>query len=89
MEITEIRGLVEAVLPDSRISVDGEGCNFSITVVSPAFEGLTTVRRHRMVLGAMQQPLATGALHAVSVKTYTPEEWEQRRQHEPRAEPAS
>ncbi len=80
METDEIRALIEAVLPDCRILVDGEGCNFSITVVSPAFGELSTVRRHQRVLGALQQPLASGALHAISIKAYTPTEWEQRRQ---------
>jgi len=87
MEISEIRALIEAVVPDCRISVEGEGCNFSITVVSPAFEGLTTVRRHQKVLGAIQQPLATGALHAISVKAYTPEEWDQRQPSNAAASP--
>lgn len=76
MEISEVRGLIEAALPDSRVAVEGEGCNFSCVVVSPSFQTLGPVQRQRLVLTAVQAPLATGALHAISVKAYTPEEWE-------------
>jgi acid stress-induced BolA-like protein IbaG/YrbA len=74
MEIEAIRQMIENVLPDSRLAIEGEGCNFSITVVSQSFEGLNTVKRQKLVLGALQQPLATGALHAISMKTQTPAE---------------
>lgn len=76
MEISEVRGLIEAALPDSRVGVEGEGCNFSVNVVSPAFAELKPVQRQRLVLAALQAPLATGALHAISIKAHTPEEWE-------------
>jgi acid stress-induced BolA-like protein IbaG/YrbA len=78
MEISELLAMVQAVLPDSLVSVDGEGCSFTLTVISPAFEGLTLLRRHQTVLAAVQEPLAQGTVHAVSVKTYTPEEWSRR-----------
>lgn len=74
MEIEAIRRMIEDVLPDCRLAIEGEGCNFSIAVVSQSFEGLNTVQRQKLVLGALQQPLATGALHAISMKTHTPAE---------------
>lgn len=77
MEISEVRQLIETALPDCKMSVDGEGCNFSVKVVSTAFEGLSPVKRQQLVLAALEGPLSTGALHAVSMKVYTPEEWSQ------------
>jgi acid stress-induced BolA-like protein IbaG/YrbA len=77
MDISEVRSLIEAAIPGCRIGVEGEGCNFSVQVVSEAFEGLSPVKRQQKVLAALHEPLATGALHAISMKVYTPEEWAQ------------
>ncbi len=76
MEISEVRSLIETAIPDCRIAVEGEGCNFSVRVVSDAFEGLSPVKRQQKVLAAVREPLATGALHAISMKVYTPGEWD-------------
>jgi acid stress-induced BolA-like protein IbaG/YrbA len=75
MEISEIKALVESELPGCRLDVAGEGCNFSMRVVSEAFEGLSPVKRQQKVLAALQSKLATGELHAVTMNVYTPSEW--------------
>ncbi|MGZ8216783.1 BolA family protein [Methylomagnum sp.] len=75
MDISEVRNLIETALPGCRLSVDGEGCNFSVKIVSEAFEGLSPVKRQQLVMAAVQEPLSTGALHAISMKVYTPAEW--------------
>ncbi|MCU0782237.1 MAG: BolA/IbaG family iron-sulfur metabolism protein, partial [Akkermansiaceae bacterium] len=46
-------------------------------VISARFAGLTPVKRQQQVLAPVTEWLTTGALHAFSVKTYTPEEWAQ------------
>ncbi|BBL72052.1 BolA family protein [Methylogaea oryzae] len=76
MDVADVRNLIEAALPDCRVAVEGEGCNFSCVVVSPGFQALGSLQRQRLVLAALQAPLASGALHAITVKAYTPEEWE-------------
>ncbi|GBE81098.1 bola-like protein [Sparassis latifolia] len=47
--------------------------HFSIQVVSEAFRGKTTMQRHRMIYSALSDELSQG-LHALSLKTKTPEE---------------
>ncbi len=76
MEIAEVRGLIETGLPGCQTTVDGEGCSFSVVVVSEAFEGLSPVKRQQRVLETVREPLGTGALHAISMKVYTPPEWQ-------------
>lgn len=78
MEISAIEKLIQSDLEDAQVFVEGEGCNFSVTVVSKKFDGSSTVKSQQMVLAAVQDPIATGELHAVTVKTYTPEEWVQK-----------
>lgn len=76
MEIAEVRALIETGLPGCETLVEGEGCNFSVVVVSQAFEGLSPVKRQQRVLETVREPLGTGALHAISMKVYTPPEWQ-------------
>ncbi|WP_255211213.1 4Fe4S-binding leucine-rich repeat protein, partial [Methylogaea oryzae] len=68
MDVADVRNLIEAALPDCRVAVEGEGCNFSCVVVSPGFQALGSLQRQRLVLAALQAPLASGALHAITVK---------------------
>jgi acid stress-induced BolA-like protein IbaG/YrbA len=83
MEIAEVQGLIQAALPDSEVIVAGEGCSFSLVVVSASFDGLNTVKRQQRVLAAVSEPLSTGALHAISMKVYTPDEWRSAQPAEP------
>jgi acid stress-induced BolA-like protein IbaG/YrbA len=83
MEISEIHAAIAAALPGSQIELTGEGCNFSAVVVSSEFEGLLPVKRQQKVYAAVQQWLTSGALHALSLRTYTPAELEQTRAANP------
>jgi monothiol glutaredoxin len=55
--------------------VEGVGCDLTITVVSAQFVDLTMVKKQQLVLATLKEPLASGKLHAVSVKAFTPDEW--------------
>ncbi len=70
----EVERLIKSAYPDARIEIDGEGCNLSITVVSEAFAGLSLVKQQQGVMAVLADVLASGRLHAVSLKTLTPEQ---------------
>jgi stress-induced morphogen len=44
-------------------------------VVSAAFTGKSLVQQHQLVYAALKEKLATGELHALALKTWTPEQW--------------
>jgi len=72
----EIVRLVEAALPGARAvarDMTGTADHYELTVVAAAFAGQSLVERHRLVYAALAEPLR-GPLHAVTIKTYTPEE---------------
>ncbi|MFZ4699946.1 MAG: BolA family protein [Candidatus Methylumidiphilus sp.] len=52
------------------------GGHFYATIVSSAFEGKTLVRRHQLVYEALGDMMRT-EIHALSIKAYTPDEFEQ------------
>ena len=49
--------------------------HFDILVVSPVFDGVSAVNRHRMVYGELKEEFGQG-LHAVNIKARTPEEYD-------------
>jgi acid stress-induced BolA-like protein IbaG/YrbA len=75
MDPTEIKSLIERHLPDAQADVhtDGQG-HYEARVVSPAFEGKRSIARHQLVYGALGQRVGR-EIHALAIKTFTPEEW--------------
>jgi len=61
------------------LSVAGDdGTHFEAVVVSDAFAGKSRVQRHQLVYQTLGERMRE-EIHALSMKTYTPQEWEIRR----------
>lgn len=73
----EVKALIEAGMPGSTVTVTGDGSKFEASVVSAEFEGKTMVQEQKMVYATVNQEITSGALHALTIKAYTPEEWQQ------------
>lgn len=69
-----IAGLVQAHVQDADVEVQAEGNHFQIAVTSPAFSGLSRVRRQQLVYQAIGELIRDGSIHAVSIRAVTPEE---------------
>ncbi|MGY4878080.1 BolA family protein [Vreelandella aquamarina] len=76
MQPSEVKALLESRLDGCEFFIQGEGCNFQVTAVGDVFDGLTPVKRQQLVYGALSEEIASGALHAISIKTFTPAQWE-------------
>ncbi|SFV77206.1 Cell division protein BolA [hydrothermal vent metagenome] len=74
MTLDEIQTKLEAAIEGATVTMQGDGCNCSTLVVSPAFEGMGLLARQRMVLAAVRTEIDSGELHALSIKARTPEE---------------
>ncbi len=75
MNPEELKQLIEAALAVSHVEVTGDGRHFSAVVVSDAFAGKNMVAQHRLVYAALGRRFDTEVVHALSLKTYTPEQW--------------
>ena len=74
MDAETIQNLIEAGLPGARAQVQGDdGVHFEATVVAEAFRGKLPLARHRMVYATLGE-LMGGAIHALALKTVTPDE---------------
>ena len=74
MDSPTLQRLIEAGMPGAVVEVFGDdGVHFEALVVSEAFRGKAPLARHRMVYQTLGD-LMGGAIHALALKTQTPEE---------------
>ena len=73
VEPRSIEASIRAGLAVTHLEVSGDGAHFEALVVSPAFVGLARVRRHQLVYAALGDRMRE-EIHALSMKTLTPEE---------------
>lgn len=75
---TELRPIFLEIENESNLHAGhhhgGTHSHYAITVVSPAFEKISLVKRHRIVYDLLRFLFEQG-LHALKIKAYTPEEW--------------
>lgn len=77
----EIQSMIIGRFPDAQVALKdltGTGDHWQVTVVTKAFEGKPMLEQHRMVKSVFEADINSGAVHAFSLKTYTPEEWSKR-----------
>lgn len=78
MENSQIKSLLSQSFDDgAEIIVEGDGYHYQVVVVSNTFEGVTKVKRMQMIYQVLNDHIQSGALHALSIKPFTPTEWEQ------------
>ena len=75
MTVDEIKALLEAGIPDAEILVEGTGGKYTVTVVTDRFEGMRPVAKQQLVYAPLNPHIATGEIHAVTMRTLTKEEW--------------
>lgn len=69
---------ITTALPGAEVEVKdltGTGDHFEARVVAPGFEGMGMLDQHQAVYAPLRDLLDSGALHALALKTYTPEQW--------------
>ena len=74
-----IRDRILTALPGSEVEVrdtTGTGDHFEARVVSAGFAGKSMVDQHQAVYAPLKDVLETGELHALALKTYSPEQWQ-------------
>ncbi len=79
MNTAEIEILIREGLPGAMVRVVdqvGDGNHFQAVVVSADFAGKRLVERHQLVYRSLKGAMA-GRIHALSIRTYTPDEWRQ------------
>lgn len=68
----EIQALIAAQFDDATINVEVDGNRATIAVVSPRFAEMNRVKRQQAVYACINDMIADGRLHAVTIKADTP-----------------
>lgn len=75
MQSSEVAELIRARLPEAeKVEVTGGEGKFEALVVSPMFAGMNAVKKHQTVYATVREEIASGAVHALSIRALTPEE---------------
>lgn len=69
-----VAALIKNHLPDAAVMISGDGYKYEADIVSSAFVGLSTLKRHQLVYAALNEAIQSGQLHAMTLRTKTPEE---------------
>jgi acid stress-induced BolA-like protein IbaG/YrbA len=71
----QVKTYIAAGLDCSHLEVDGDGQHFNAVIVSSAFAGKRLIQRHQLVYAALGDRMRE-EIHALSMKTLTPEEYQ-------------
>ena len=72
----QVQTIIQERLSNAEVKVVGDGQHFEAIIVSSDFAGKSRVKQHQIVYGVLQDELATETIHALSLKTFTPEAWQ-------------
>lgn len=76
MEAEKVKSLIEDAIKGAVATVQVNGNSCQVSVVSDSFEGLSRVKKQQLVYGCLNDEIASGAMHAVTMQTFTTAEWE-------------
>ena len=70
----QIEQLIAAQMPEAEIEVTGGEGKYVASVISDAFDGLTPIKRHKLVYACVNEQITSGELHALTIVAKTPAE---------------
>lgn len=77
-----IKDIINGVLPDATVYVQDprrDGIHIIALVISDTFTDMPLVEQHQLVMNAFSTYFAKDQLHALGLKTFTPEKWEKKK----------
>lgn len=77
MTLAEIKVRIEKNIPSEQVDIIdlGGGDHIQAIVVSSAFRGLPLIKQHKMILDLFKDEIDSNEVHALTVKTMTPEQF--------------
>ena len=82
LEPEQVKTLLLKAFPEADIELldlTGTRDHYQARIVSRAFEGKSLIEQHQLVYGALGEAMH-GPIHALALKTYTPEAWQKLKQ---------
>ncbi|UBX49813.1 BolA family iron metabolism protein IbaG [Providencia alcalifaciens] len=79
MDTNEIKQVLMEKLSLDEVIVNGDGSHFQVIAVGSLFDGMSRVKQQQAVYAPLMEYIADNRIHALSIKTYTPAQWERDR----------
>ena len=70
----EITSAVSKEIEFDDLSVEGSESKYTVNIISNAFEGKSTIQRHKMIYALLDRYIKTGEIHALTIKALTLDE---------------
>ncbi|MEL0081740.1 MAG: BolA/IbaG family iron-sulfur metabolism protein [Gammaproteobacteria bacterium] len=77
MEPSAIKQFIESRLDGAEAHVEGDGRHFEAVVICDQFADKSLIQQHQLVYGVIKEEMANDSIHALSLKTYTQDGWQQ------------
>ena len=77
----QLKTRIESLAPQTEVQVNdltGTQDHYEAIIVSPAFVGKPMIEQHRMVYGLFKAEVDSGEVHALTLKTFTPDQYQAR-----------
>ncbi|HEY7866483.1 MAG TPA: BolA family protein [Psychromonas sp.] len=79
MNTETIKEKLEQALVLDQCIVKGENGTFQVIAVSALFENMSRVKKQQAIYGPLTEEIASNAIHALSIKALTPDEWQKQK----------
>jgi len=75
MDCKDIEQRLMTQLQLAEVYVKTDGSHYSVTAVGDCFDGLSRVKQQQLVYAPLMDEIASGAIHALQIRAYTPVQW--------------
>lgn len=75
MDPKEIEVRLKDAIDLTEVYVTGENSNYQVIAVGEVFADLSRVKQQQLIYAPLQDKIADGSIHALTIKAYTPEKW--------------
>ncbi|PLK58415.1 cell division protein BolA [Candidatus Palibaumannia cicadellinicola] len=79
MKTNEIKELLMSALALDEAYVSGDDIHVQVIAISKQFSGMSMVKKQQTIYAPLIKHIADNRIHALSIKAYTPEEWQSHR----------
>ena len=71
--------IIEQILTDAlsleEVHVTSDGSHYKVVAVGECFDGMSRVKQQQAIYTPLAEQIASGELHALTIKTFTPTQW--------------
>ncbi len=79
MDIETIKEKLEQALVLDECIVKGENGTFEVIAVGDIFSGLSRIKKQQIIYGPLTAEITSNAIHALTIKALTPDEWQKQK----------